>query len=300
SLPTDVILPDAITVALNTRYPGSTIVKGDYDKPDKVIVPANTNSVTFVVNTWDNNVLDHDRILILEGGNTIYNVTPGTVLIHDSTSLKPQNLIITIGRDTIYSRGTATVRVKLPDGISTSSPITVNVFEAAGSTIAGMDYNMDANAEIPAGTGSGILHVTVPATADHDRELKISGAASGFIVKDGGVYIRKSRINVVPLVSDNGDGINDFLKIEGIERYTSKFGGSNNVILFSRWEEVIYEAGNYDNTTIKFNGRGNKRGAERVPDGVYFYAITIEIPDNELGVGEPKKQTFKGYFRLQK
>ncbi|MBN9299098.1 MAG: gliding motility-associated C-terminal domain-containing protein, partial [Filimonas sp.] len=300
SLPTDVILPDAITVALNTRYPGSTIVKGDYDKPDKVIVPANTNSVTFVVNTWDNNVLDLDRILILEGGNTIYNVTPGTVLIHDSTSLKPQNLIITIGRDTIYGRGTGAVSVSLPIGISTSYPIPVSAYPASGTTINSTDYTMDNSVTIQPGNGSAILGVTVTNTAPEDRKLNLSGQSTGFVVKDGGVYIRQSRINVVPLVSDNGDGINDYLKIEGIEKYTSKMGGSNKVVLFNRWEDVIYEAGNYDNSAIKFDGRGNKHGAGRVPDGVYFYAITITIPDNELGAGESKTQTFKGYFRLQK
>ncbi|MBN9295642.1 MAG: DUF11 domain-containing protein [Filimonas sp.] len=300
SLPTGVTMPDAIPVKLITQRPGSTIMEGDYGKPDMVTLQANTNNVTFVINTWDNNVLDLDRLLILGGGNTIYNVTPGTVLIHDSTSLKPQNLIITIGRDTIYGRGTGAVSVSLPIGISTSYPIPVSVYPASGTTINSSDYTMTGIVTIPAGSGASALQVTVTNLANEDRKLNLSGQSTGFVVKDGGVYIRQSRINVVPLVSDNGDGINDFLKIEGIEKYTSKMGGSNKVVLFNRWEDVIYETGNYDNSAIKFDGRGNKHGAGRVPDGVYFYVITITIPDNDLGIGEPKTQTFKGYFRLQK
>jgi gliding motility-associated-like protein len=66
---------------------------------------------------------------------------------------------------------------------------------------------------------------------------------------------------IIPNVfSPNNDGVNDVWEIEGII-YTS-----NTVKVFNRWGNLIYETRNYRNTWK----------ANDVPDGTYFYEITVE------------------------
>src|SRR5690606_10091617 len=85
-------------------------------------------------------------------------------------------------------------------------------------------------------------------------------------------------------VSPNGDGINEFLIIEGIKDYPV-----NRVTIFNRNGTVLWEASGYDNERIAF--RGVSTGQLRLPSGTYFYII--EVNDNGT-----RKQA-KGYFVLR-
>lgn len=65
---------------------------------------------------------------------------------------------------------------------------------------------------------------------------------------------------IIPNVfSPNGDGINDRFDIEGILSTT------NTVRIFNRWGQIVFEANNYRNNWT----------ASGVPDGTYFYEVTV-------------------------
>jgi len=68
-------------------------------------------------------------------------------------------------------------------------------------------------------------------------------------------------------VSPNGDGVNDFLKIDGITAYPE-----NKLMIMSSNGKLVYEAKNYDNSTRVFNGRSDKTGTVLQP-GNYFYSL---------------------------
>ncbi|MCK4677174.1 MAG: DUF11 domain-containing protein [Bacteroidales bacterium] len=70
--------------------------------------------------------------------------------------------------------------------------------------------------------------------------------------------------------SPNGDGVNDFFHIDGIELYPD-----NKVVMFNRWGDLIIDFERYDNTIVKWDGE-NKKG-ELLPDGTYFYLIKIKF-----------------------
>ncbi|MCG8696691.1 MAG: DUF2341 domain-containing protein [Bacteroidales bacterium] len=73
-------------------------------------------------------------------------------------------------------------------------------------------------------------------------------------------------------ISPNGDGRNDTWLIHGIESYQD-----NNIKIFNRWGSLIYEADNYNNSTIVWDGSMN-RGLNLnkfVPKGTYFFVIQI-------------------------
>ncbi|WP_419788738.1 MBG domain-containing protein [Mucilaginibacter sp. X4EP1] len=86
-------------------------------------------------------------------------------------------------------------------------------------------------------------------------------------------------------VSPNGDGINDFLYIEGIQNYPE-----NEVTLISRNGVIVYQGFKYDNTSHVFDGHSNITGALQQA-GTYFYRVEIIVN------GERKSKT--GYFVLK-
>ncbi|RQP15907.1 MAG: gliding motility-associated C-terminal domain-containing protein, partial [Parapedobacter sp.] len=77
--------------------------------------------------------------------------------------------------------------------------------------------------------------------------------------------------------SPNGDGINDFWEIDGIEQYPD-----NTVSIYNRWGDRIFEIRQYDNQSRVFKGVANqltRLGAGILPAGTYFFII--QYRDNQ-------------------
>jgi gliding motility-associated-like protein len=67
-------------------------------------------------------------------------------------------------------------------------------------------------------------------------------------------------------VSPNGDGLNEFFRIDNIAKYPN-----NTVTIFNRWGDKVFEISNYDNDQRVFSGKSDSN-KELVP-GTYFYLI---------------------------
>jgi gliding motility-associated-like protein len=67
----------------------------------------------------------------------------------------------------------------------------------------------------------------------------------------------------------NGDNINDYFEIEGIEFYTN-----NSLTIVNRWGKQVYDAKNYgiDTTPTYWDGKWNN---EDLPTGTYFYILNL-------------------------
>ena len=74
-------------------------------------------------------------------------------------------------------------------------------------------------------------------------------------------------IAIVSSVTPNGDAINDFWRIQGIEGFPN-----NTVTIYNRWGDTVFEEAGYDNDIVKWDGthNGNALGA-----GTYYYLIEI-------------------------
>jgi len=77
-------------------------------------------------------------------------------------------------------------------------------------------------------------------------------------------------------VSPNGDGVNDYWRMDGIDYYPD-----NVVKVFDRYNNLVYEMTGYNNEDRVWRGEANRglfRG--KLPDGVYFYYIRVsnDIP----------------------
>ena len=103
----------------------------------------------------------------------------------------------------------------------------------------------------------------------------------------GDLVIRVSgEVIVYNAISPNGDGLNETLYLEYIDLLTET--KNNRVRIFNRWGDVVYEAENYNNTSIAFIGLG--KNGEVLPPGTYFYRM-------DFSSGIPFKT---GYFSLRR
>ena len=72
-------------------------------------------------------------------------------------------------------------------------------------------------------------------------------------------------------ISPNNDGVNDFLQIDGIHRYTE-----NLVRIFDRFNNLVWEMENYNNEDRRWEGQSNHGlGGARLPAGTYYYTIHL-------------------------
>lgn len=78
--------------------------------------------------------------------------------------------------------------------------------------------------------------------------------------------------------SPNGDGVNDYFRIEGLDRF-----GSHRLWVFNRWSEVVFYSADYHND---WDGTRNNKP---LPEGTYFYYL-------EFG----RQQRQSGYLQLER
>ncbi len=87
------------------------------------------------------------------------------------------------------------------------------------------------------------------------------------------------KLIIANTITPNGDGKNDIWWIGNVENYND-----NEVSIFNRYGQMIFEAKNYDNFRVFWDGtyQGNK-----VPDGTYYYVLKFK--DNTI---------FKGHINV--
>jgi gliding motility-associated-like protein len=81
-------------------------------------------------------------------------------------------------------------------------------------------------------------------------------------------------LEIYTALSPNGDGANDFFRIDGIEKHPN-----NRVEVYNRWGVKVYETTSYNNTDNFFagisDGRATVTKSETLPTGTYFYTINL-------------------------
>lgn len=93
-------------------------------------------------------------------------------------------------------------------------------------------------------------------------------------------------------MSPDGDGQNDFFRIEGIENYPD-----NSLKIYNRWGVLIYEAEAYGINGKVFRGISEGRATisknEALPTGTYFYILTRRIVNQDALIN-------KGYLYIKR
>ncbi|MEC3879004.1 gliding motility-associated C-terminal domain-containing protein, partial [Parapedobacter sp. 10938] len=217
------------------------------------------------------------------------------------------------GEITITGAGETTIMATVPENANYSSrpqvsqPLTV---EKATQTIT-LDGPAEANRDVGSIelTASSTSGLPVVLTADNNEVATLDGTTLS-ILRLGRVTITAAQagdanhepaepatltirvvdptsdlpVRVHPVISPNGDGINEFLMIEAIKDYPE-----NRVTIFNRNGTLLWEVSGYDNNRFAF--RGISTGQQLLPAGTYFYIV--EVKD-----GDTWKHK-KGYFVLR-
>ncbi|MDF0715474.1 gliding motility-associated C-terminal domain-containing protein [Muricauda sp. 334s03] len=91
----------------------------------------------------------------------------------------------------------------------------------------------------------------------------------------GELTVDEEEVDVVNVITPNGDGRHDTLEIRGIENFPN-----NTVRIYNRWGVMVYQTKAYNTTGNEFDGTSQGRVTvdqnNKLPVGTYFYVIDYE------------------------
>lgn len=99
-------------------------------------------------------------------------------------------------------------------------------------------------------------------------------------------------LEVYNVVTPNGDGAHDYLKIEGIQNFPN-----NTIRIYNRWGVLVFSTRGYDTQGNVFDGTSQGRATlaqdNKLPVGTYFYILDYENQNGQM-------KTQNGYLYLNR
>ncbi|MBL1407548.1 MBG domain-containing protein [Sphingobacterium faecale] len=151
---------------------------------------------------------------------------------------------------------------------SSGLPVALTVDDPMVATVSGTELHVHR---------LGTVHITAVQIGNENYEAATPVTVSVRVANDAASPLP---IRVHQALSPNGDGLNEFLVIEGIRDYPD-----NKVTIFDKNGSVLAEIAGYDNRDKVFFGKDHR-------DGTYFYYI--DVKDNGVWKRE------KGYFVIRR
>ncbi len=218
-----------------------------------------------------------DTLELVAIGGLYYNWTEG------SASLNALDTAIVIASPTMPTLYVVEVTDDCPDNFDTDT-LFVDVFPMA-STSAGVDtcafegfpFELMATGGVDyvwSNTGliqgqSNIANPTISITSDETFTVTITDEFGCEYVESVDVCVRdevEDLIDIVTIITPNGDGKNDELYFNGLEAYPS-----NTLSIYNRWGNVVYSARDYQrNGDILFDGTN---GTDQLAADTYYYIL---------------------------
>ncbi|MDD3961897.1 MAG: gliding motility-associated C-terminal domain-containing protein [Bacteroidia bacterium] len=98
----------------------------------------------------------------------------------------------------------------------------------------------------------------------------LKNRADFFSTPDSSIVNSEQDHNLVisRLLSPNGDGVNDYWHIQGIDRFPE-----NRVLIYNRWGDKVNVIKNYNNQSNRWDGKDEHN--QLVPDGTYYYMLEL-------------------------
>ncbi|GAB4446083.1 MAG: hypothetical protein Fur0028_00260 [Bacteroidales bacterium] len=180
--------------------------------------------------------------------------------------------------------GTYTALWKVENGPCVdTNHVSLTFFEPPQAPNAGHDLTLSENQPIimqatapTAGIGTWVIEQGAASISDiHNPQTTVSNFTQGItilrweisngvcpIVFDK-VTIELNKLFVPEGFSPNGDGVNDYFVIEGIE-----LGDTYSLQIFDRWGNIVFENEAYQN-----NWNGKNMNEKQLPDDTYFYLL---------------------------
>ncbi len=81
-------------------------------------------------------------------------------------------------------------------------------------------------------------------------------------------------------ITPNGDGVNDELVFDELLNTTEEYP-NNEIIIFNRWGDVVYQAKPYQN-----DWSGENNGGNQLPHATYYYILRLDLASGEIIRGD--------------
>ena len=269
-----VITPAPISIAFNSilTLDMTTIASdpdGNLDPTSFAIVqqpasgtPASITSSTLTIDYTGTNFAGSDNMIIevFDSNGERAEATLSITVTNQAPVLTPTQL-----NAVVQGMATIDLLTLVTDADSNLDPTTFNIFQqpisGAPASISGTTLTIDYSTSTFAGLDNLIIEVFDLAGERAETTITIQ--------VDGDIVVRNG-------MSPNGDGKNDYFRLENI----TALGAINKVSIFNRWGDKVFEVENYDNQTRRFEGKSD--GGNDLPSGVYFYKITFNGSRPEL------------------
>ncbi len=275
---------DVVVSTIVTVHPGlrtldfPTLAEKTYGDED--FNPGATASTGEVVSFTSDNpavatIVDGEIRIVGAGTTTITATVPENPNYADRPQVARQ-LMVSKAEQVIALNAPATVErdvgsILLMASSSSNLPVTLTIDDPQVATLEGTTLHIHR---------LGTVQITAVQAGDANHQAAETVIVTLRVVDpDSDLPVRVSKV-----VSPNGDGVNEFLLIEGIRDYPE-----NKVTVFNRNGTVLYEANGYNNGSIAF--RGISAGQLPLNAGTYFYIIEVKT--------DGKWKHEKGWFVLR-
>jgi len=194
-------------------------------------------------------------------------------LLPSAGSLSPAFAAATVSYSLSVPHSQGTIRIT-PKTAEANATVTVNGVAVTSGT---------ASAQIVLTVGTTTINTIVTAqdgVTTKTYSITVTRAAGPINIPDELLSVDQATaappieddiILVHPAISPNGDGINDFLMIDGILAYPD-----NKLSVMNRNGTLVFEARGYDNASKTFDGHSSKNGQMQLP-GTYFYQLDYTV-----------------------
>lgn len=249
-------------------------------------------------------VAHSDQSKVYSGDDPILTYTASGFLHGDGNSLLSGSLSREIGEDVgkyLINQGTLSATnyissfvsadffiVKSPQEIAFTSPkellLSTRIQQLTASASSGLPVTLQLDHTSIASLAEKTLHmyktgtITVTALQNGNNNYEEAELVS-ISIRIVDPVPENIPLRVCKVLSPNGDGINDFLVIEGIERYRD-----NKLIVFDQGGNILANIEGYNNGTKVFDGKG-------LSNDTYFYYLDVTI--------DGKQRRLKGFFELR-
>jgi len=192
------------------------------------------------------------------------------------------NLILSSGPlSPVFAPGTPGYTANVPNTVSsvTVTPVTSDptaTVKVNGTTVISGTASLGQSLVAGPYTITTVVTAQTGATQTYTITVTQAGPGSAFRPVNGGFLADSAStaddgILVHEGVSPNGDGINDFLVIDGITQYPD-----NHLMIINRNGALVYQSKGYDNSNGVFDGHSNINGRMQAP-GTYFYTLDYSV-----------------------
>ncbi|NGM61278.1 gliding motility-associated C-terminal domain-containing protein [Sphingobacterium sp. SGG-5] len=176
----------------------------------------------------------------------------------------PQEITLVAPEELSLDVGIQALTVSSSSGL----PVTIEVDDASVATLSGTDLHLQ---------GPGVVTVTATQEGNQNYEAAAPVSTAIRVVESPKKNVP---IRVHKALSPNGDGVNDFLFIDGIENYPE-----NKFIVFDAGGNILADIAGYDNGSHVLFG-------EQLNDGTYFYYLDVTV--------DGRRERIKGFFEVKR